>query len=248
MPSEDFPQPETLLLSDGTDSATLSLTRNGWNVELDVPGGKDENKKRLLEAAAQAIAIGEGGRLEYWIESVQSDCDQVPLAAGYTPYRDLWRLSRPLPAQESQLITRSFTTDDLPEIVAINNRAFSWHPERSDQTTEDFEKNMKESWFSPKGLRIWESDGIIKGFCWTKIHHDLSPLQGEIYVIAVDPEFQGEGSGTKLVLAGLDWIHSNDINQAILYVESDNYPANRIYNALGFSHDTTNRAYERFIR
>ena len=128
MPSEDFPQPETLLLSDGTDSATLSLTRNGWNVELDVPGGKDENKKRLLEAAAQAIAIGEGGRLEYWIESVQSDCDQVPLAAGYTPYRDLWRLSRPLPAQESQLITRSFTTDDLPEIVAINNRAFSWHP------------------------------------------------------------------------------------------------------------------------
>ena len=146
------------------------------------------------------------------------------------------------------MITRSFTTDDLPEKVAINNRAFSWHPERSDQTTEDFEKNMKESWFSPNGLRVWESDGIIKGFCWTKIHHDLSPLQGEIYVIAVDPEFQGEGSGTKLVLAGLDWIHSNDINQAILYVESDNYPANRIYNALGFSHDTTNRAYERFIR
>ncbi len=248
MPSEDFPQPETLLLSDGTDSATLSLTHNGWKVELDVPGGKDENKKRLLEAAAQAIAIGEGGRLEFWIESVQDDCDQVPLAAGYTPYRDLWRLSRPLPAKESQLATRSFTTDDLPEIVAINNRAFSWHPERSDQTIEDFEKNMNEPWFDPNGLRIWESDGVIQGFCWTKIHYDLLPLQGEIYVIAVDPEFQGKGSGTELVLAGLNWIHGNDINQAMLYVESDNRPANRVYSALGFNHEMTNRAYERFIR
>ncbi len=248
MLSEDSPQPETLLLSDGTDSATLSLARNGWKVELDVPGGKDENKKRLLEAAAQAIAIGEGGRLEFWIESVQDDCDQVPLAAGYTPYRDLWRLSRPLPAKESQLVTRSFASDDLPEIVAINNRAFSWHPERSDQTIEDFENNMKEPWFDPNGLRVWESDGVIQGFCWTKIHYDLLPLQGEIYVIAVDPEFQGKGSGTELVLAGLNWIHGNDINQAMLYVESDNHSANRVYSALGFNHEMTNRAYERFIR
>jgi len=248
MLSEDSPQPETLLLSDGTDSATLSPARNGWKVELDVPGGKDENKKRLLEAAAQAIAIGEGGRLEFWIESVQDDCDQVPLAAGYTPYRDLWRLSRPLPAKESQLVTRSFASDDLPEIVAINNRAFSWHPERSDQTIEDFENNMKEPWFDPNGLRVWESDGVIQGFCWTKIHYDLLPLQGEIYVIAVDPEFQGKGSGTELVLAGLNWIHGNDINQAMLYVESDNHSANRVYSALGFNHEMTNRAYERFIR
>ena len=248
MLSEDSPQPETLLLSDGTDSATLSLARNGWKVELDVPGGKDENKKRLLEAAAQAIAIGEGGRLEFWIESVQDDCDQVPLAAGYTPYRDLWRLSRPLPAKESQLVTRSFASDDLPEIVAINNRAFSWHPERSDQTIEDFENNMKEPWFDPNGLRVWESDGVIQGFCWTKIHYDLLPLQGEIYVIAVDPEFQGKGSGTELVLAGLNWIRGNDINQAMLYVESDNHSANRVYSALGFNHEMTNRAYERFIR
>ena len=248
MSSEDFPQPETLLLSDGTDSATLSLARNGWKVELDVPGGKDENKKRLLEAAAQAIAIGEGGRLEFWIESVQDDCDQIPLAAGYTPYRDLWRLSRPLPAKESQLVTRSFASDDLPEIVAINNRAFSWHPERSDQTIEDFEKTINEPWFDPNGLRVWESDGVIQGFCWTKIHYDLLPLQGEIYVIAVDPEFQGKGSGTELVLAGLNWIHGNDINQAMLYVESDNHSANRVYSALGFNHEMTNRAYERFIR
>ncbi len=248
MSSEDFPQPETLLLSDGTDSATLALARNGWKVELDVPGGKDENKKRLLEAAAQAIAIGEGGRLEFWIENVQDDCDQVPLAAGYTPYRDLWRLSRPLPAKESQLVTRSFASDDLPEIVAINNRAFSWHPERSDQTIEDFENNMKEPWFDSNGLRVWESDGVIQGFCWTKIHYDLLPLQGEIYVIAVDPEFQGKGSGTELVLAGLNWIHGNDINQAMLYVESDNHSANRVYSALGFNHEMTNRAYERFIR
>ncbi|HJP16934.1 MAG TPA: GNAT family N-acetyltransferase [Acidimicrobiales bacterium] len=248
MTSEDFSQPETLIVSDGTDSATLSAIRDGWKIELDVPDEKDENKKRLLEAAAQAIAIDEGGRLEYWIEGVEISDDLVPIAAGYTPYRDLWRLSRPLPTDQSQLVTRSFTSTDLPEIVSINNRAFSWHPERSDLTIDDFEKTMEEPWFNSNGLRIWELNGTIQGFCWTKIHHDLSPIQGEIYVVAVDPDLQGGGTGTQLVLAGLNWLHVNDINQAMLYVESNNAAANHVYNALGFEHEVTNRAYERFIR
>lgn len=248
MDSEDFLQPETIIVSDGTDSATLSPIRDGWKIELDVPDGKDENKKRLLEASAQAIANDEGGRLEYWIEEVELDDDQVPIAAGYTPYRDLWRLSRPLPTDQSHIVTRSFTSADLPEIVSVNNRAFSWHPEQSDQTIADFEKTMKEQWFDSNGLRVWELDGTIQGFCWTKIHHDLSPVQGEIYVVAVDPDFQGGGTGTQLVLAGLNWLHANGINQSMLYVESNNEAANHVYEALGFEHEVTNRAYERFIR
>tara|TARA_B100000131_G_scaffold67189_1_gene63449 strand:- start:620 stop:913 length:294 start_codon:yes stop_codon:yes gene_type:complete len=59
---------QTLSISDGVDSATLTSIRNGWKVELNVPGGESENKQRLLEASAQAIALNSGGRLEYWIE------------------------------------------------------------------------------------------------------------------------------------------------------------------------------------
>ena len=50
------------------------------------------------------------------------------------------------------------------------------------------------------------------------------------------------------MLAGLNWLHANEISQAMLYVESTNEAANHVYNALGFEHEVTNRAYERFIR
>ena len=239
---------KTLSISDGIDSAVLTSIRNGWKVELDVPGKESENQQSALEASAQAIAMNGGGRLEYWIEDANDHSDQIPIAAGYTPCRDLWRLTRPLPIEQSQIITRPFQPEDLLSIISINNRAFSWHPEQSDQTITDFEETMNEPWFNSAGLRVLESDQTIVGFCWTKIHHDLNPKRGEIFVIDVDPDYQGNGSGIQLTLSGLNWLESNDITEAMLYVESDNAAANHVYSALGFQHETTNRSYERYIR
>ena len=238
----------TLSISDGVDSATLTSIRNGWKVELNVPGGESENKQRLLEASAQAIALNSGGRLEYWIEGANDYSDQIPIAAGYSPCRDLWRLTRPLPIEQSQLTTRPFELEDLPSIISINNRAFSWHPEQSNQTKSDFEGTMNEPWFDSAGLRVLELEENIIGFCWTKIHHDLNPKRGEIFVIAIDPDHQGNGTGKQLTLSGLNWLQSNGVTEAMLYVESDNAAANHVYSSLGFQHELTNRAYERFIR
>ena len=46
-----------------------------------------------------------------------------------------------------------------------------------------------------------------------------------------------------MTLAGLDWIADQDIDHALLYVESDNDPANATYRKIGFSRHQTNRAY-----
>ena len=110
-------------------------------------------------------------------------------------------------------------------------------------TRESLEATMTEPWFNADGFRLYERDGELLGFCWTKVHADMDPVHGEIYVIAVDPSAHGQGLGTPMTLAGLDWISDQGIEHALLYVESDNDPANATYRKIGFRHYRTDRAY-----
>ena len=95
---------------------------------------------------------------------------------------------------------------------------------------------------------LHEVEDNLIGFCWTKVHSDQDPPVGEIYAIAVHPEHHGKGLGRALTLAGLAHLTSCRLRTAILYVESDNRPALRLYRGLGFETEFTNRSYQRIVR
>jgi mycothiol synthase len=75
------------------------------------------------------------------------------------------------------------------------------------------------------------------------MHEGLDLQLGEIYVIAVDPDYQGHGLGRQLVLAGLASLYERDVGLAMLYVDHDNEAARKLYFSLGFTDDHTDRAY-----
>jgi mycothiol synthase len=141
------------------------------------------------------------------------------------------------------LATRAFTDADLDDFVRVNNRAFHWHPEQGGLTADAVRATMTEPWFDADGFRLLHDDDGLIGFCWTKIHADHDPPLGEIYVIAIDPDQHGRGLGKPMTLAGLEWLHAQGLEHGMLYVESDNDPANATYAALGFTRHHTDRAY-----
>jgi mycothiol synthase len=132
---------------------------------------------------------------------------------------------------------------DEAAMVAVNKRAFDWHPEQGMLTVADVEATEKEAWFDPAGffLAVDEGDRVV-GFHWTKVHGDGT---GEVYVVGVDPDAQGGGLGRALTLEGLHHLRGRGVRETILYVESDNRAAVAVYTRLGFTLAYTNVAYQR---
>ena len=216
----------------------------GGETQIVVHEGRASGDTAL--ALAEALAgLDDGTAVQLWIREVAPGDDAAALHHGFEPYRDLWQLRCELPSEASGLRTRAFGLDDLDEFVSVNNRAFHWHPEQGGLTTAEVRDRMAESWFDADGFRLHHREGRLAGFCWTKVHTDHDPPLGEIYVIAVDPHFTGRGLGRPMTLAGLEWLSGRGLTVGMLYVESDNHPANAVYRRIGFQHHHTDRAYRR---
>jgi mycothiol synthase len=146
----------------------------------------------------------------------------------------------PPPAVE----TRSFVVGrDEDDWLAVNNAAFDWHEDQRDWTRADLDERVDAAWFDADGFLVHERDGRMAGFCWTKVHDDEVPPVGEIFVIAVHPDFHGLGLGRALTLAGLRHLAQRGLGVGMLYVESDNDAALGLYRDLGFTVHRRRRRY-----
>ncbi|GAA3558505.1 mycothiol synthase [Amycolatopsis ultiminotia] len=156
------------------------------------------------------------------------------------------------PALREGLRLRTFVPgQDEEAVIAVNARAFDWHPEQGALTVDELRAEERQAWFDPAGFFLAEDDRQqVVGFHWTKVH-DAVPGRfggdpvGEVYVVGVDPATQGGGLGKALTLAGLRYLRARGLPQVILYVEGDNAPALAVYEKLGFTRFETDVQYGR---
>ncbi|MET0729146.1 MAG: mycothiol synthase [Acidimicrobiales bacterium] len=242
--------PGTVTLSPDVDDSTLERVEHGWEISLgtlpEEAGAARAVGAQRLAGAVEEVARRGGGRLRLWVRGPDRVRPTIAEVAGLSLGRELFQMRRALPVGEDwALDVRPFVVDQDEEAwLAVNNRAFAWHPEQSDMTLDELRAREREPWFDPAGFLLHEEAGELVGFCWTKVHADTDPPLGEIYVIAVDPAAHQRGVGRQLVLAGLDHLHQAGLTTGMLYTESDNEPAVRLYRDLGFDVHCTDRAYD----
>jgi mycothiol synthase len=230
------------------------------------PGHRRHGLGRALAAEAAAAVDAEGGghELRLWAHGDLPAAAALARAAGFERFRALWQLRRPLsgspgdplarPALPAGRTLRTFVPgEDEDEWLALNARAFAKHPEQGGWTRHDLDLRERESWFDPAGFFIADKDGVMTGFHWTKMHppepgtgpSGTGRGLGEVYVVGVDPAEQGSGLGRALTLAGLHHLRDRGADQAMLYVDEDNVPAIRMYEALGFTRASVDAMYRR---
>jgi mycothiol synthase len=219
----------------GNDAYSVEIV-----TERDAPVGP------VLTATLDALrAAGGRGPVHFWVSAPSAEADRTARAAGLDPVRRLLQMRRPLPTGwPVEVTTRAFRPGEDDEAwLAVNNRAFAGHPEQGNWTREALARREAEPWFEPAGFRLHERDGRLAAFCWTKLHRDADPVLGEIYVIGVDPDFQGLGLGRQLTLAGLASIAERGVDVGMLYVDEANTGALALYERLGFDVHHVDVAY-----
>lgn len=210
-------------------------------------------RRRGTGAAMARAGFAEGGAAaRIWAHGNLEAAKATARTLGLQVVRELLQMRRPLAdlppvtvADGVRLATYSGPGDD-PELLRVNNSAFSWHPEQGGWTGADIAERRAETWFDPAGLFMAFDDasGKLLGFHWTKVH---GPDLGEVYVVGVDPAAQGRGLGATLTLAGLHHLAERLSNSSqptvMLYVEADNGAAVKTYRRLGFDVSSVDAAY-----
>jgi mycothiol synthase len=229
--------------------AQVSRGNEAWELQLVVdPGRRDDFTRlgpKLLRAGLDMIASEGGGPVYWWVSRATDAHVALAESVGLSAGRVLHQMRRALPTGiPYALDTRPFVVgQDEDAWLEVNNAAFRWHPEQGGWTRETLATREAEPWFDAAGFRLHEREARLAGFCWTKVHADQTPALGEIYVIAVHPDFHGLGLGPALTLAGLDHLAGKGITVGMLYVDGENTSALGMYGGLGFTIDHSDQAF-----
>jgi mycothiol synthase len=228
-----------------------------------LPAARRRRTGRMLLRTAQRDATlparsGEpgqhGGVLHVWAHGDLPAARAFAADAGLVVVRELWKMGLDLrtgtwerPATPAGLTLRTFRPGpDDDAWLRANARAFAHHPEQGRLTQADLDARLAEDWFDPEGFFLLErADGSLAGYLWTKVPTDQAgPVrEGEIYVVGVDPDAQGQGLGKVLTAVGLGRLASLGLDRAVLYVDGDNTAATRTYLGAGFGKDTVDVQY-----
>jgi len=232
--------------------AHLDMTDEIEGPSAEVVIAPSERGKGIGNQLVAELKTLAGQRLRLWSHGDLPGAKSLALKNGLVHSRTVIQMRRsltdPIPEIDPVIPIRSFLPGlDERAWLELNNAAFKGHPEQSNWLPRDLEIRSRESWFDPSGFLIAEIEGELAGFCWTKIHgghshkhsageaeHDHDPI-GEIYIMGVNPNFQGRGIGKAVTIAGLKHLRYAGIFSAMLYVDADNQSAIKLYQSLGFT-------------
>ena len=83
---------------------------------------------------------------------------------------------------------------------------------------------------------VWVAIDAVSTVGFVAVKLDFESSMGEIYMVAVDPDFQGHGIGSALVEFALAWMKEAGMSVAMVETGGDpgHAPARRTYEKLGF--------------
>jgi [ribosomal protein S18]-alanine N-acetyltransferase len=117
----------------------------------------------------------------------------------------------------------------LPEIIRIQSEGFET---KSRNGIKRYSKRMRKTFY------VVKSQDRVVGYCIYYIK-PIPSLKGfkkksVIYSISIDKDFRRKGHGEKILKESVKEMRLNEVSSILLYVNTKNLPAIRLYEKIGF--------------
>ena len=132
---------------------------------------------------------------------------------------------------------------DAPAVTDVQNTAFTGSWGYAPNTPEEIAYRIFElPDLRPDPVVLLEEDGALVGYCWC--HREAEDAPGIVGMVGVLPGRQGQGLGRAVTGAGMDALLELGSPGLEITVDSENPPAIRVYEGLGFVLDWRSFWYE----
>ncbi|MEE8377210.1 MAG: GNAT family N-acetyltransferase [Candidatus Aminicenantaceae bacterium] len=145
-------------------------------------------------------------------------------------------------------ILKNFRIGEEEELAALQNKIFSGSWGFNPNTVEEIKYYLQLT-----SCRMDEVLCIVAkkqkiGYLWPhKLPNDSGRRRIRIHMLGVDPEFQGQGLGKKLLQTAIYHMENQGAKTVELTVDSENTPAVSLYNSLGFTLKSRSLWYEKIL-
>jgi len=139
---------------------------------------------------------------------------------------------------------RHLQSGEEEKLTEIQNRSFAGTWGYNPNTVEETTYRLSLSQCSPEDVLLVKDGDRVAGYCWTSI---ISEKKGQIYMLGVDPDYRGQGTGNKVLLAGLSYLKSKGYPTVELTVDSQNKVACSLYQSIGFKVQESVLWYEKVV-
>jgi len=217
-----------------------------------------------LEGAIEDATAPQATSLRLWSHGDLAGARAFAIRGDYSIVRELWQMRRslhdvtslPAVSLPEGFGTRHFVVGrDEEAWLRVNARAFVDHPEQGRMTRYDLNRRIAEPWFDAKGFILIEDmrglTPMLAASHWTKVvpteEQQTRATEGEVYVVGVDPAYQGLGLGRTVTVLGLAHLREKGVTEAMLYVDADNRAAVATYSRLDFARSAVDIMYSRIV-
>ncbi|MCE2464505.1 MAG: GNAT family N-acetyltransferase [Dehalococcoidia bacterium] len=158
---------------------------------------------------------------------------------GLAKVRTYWLMrwqepSLPLVEVPEGLKLGRYRPGNAEELTVIQNAAFGGHWGFCPNTPDEIAYRAEMSISPHDGILLLRSDAATVGYCWTCTLGDVPHSTGVISMIGIDPAYRGKGLSRPVLLAGMEYLRSRDVQYVQLDVDSENTPAVKLYSSIGF--------------